>query len=208
MRRLLHAAAWLALAPAIVRAAEDLPQLQPPHGELPPTFWEQHAWVVIFAALVALVLLVLLIFWLRRPRPAMVIPPDVVARRALESLCGQEENGLLLMNVSGILRRYVIFACGLPPGELTTAELCRAVAVRPQFSPDLATAITGFFRQCDECKFAPDPPASSFGAVAGALALLEKIELRRRQMSGSTSPTLPLRLPPPVPKSAAVPPPL
>jgi Domain of unknown function (DUF4381) len=197
MKRALHAAAWLAFAPSIALAADDLPPLQPPHGELPPTFWEQHGWAVIIAAIAALVLLVLLIIWLRRPKPVIVIPPDVLARRALEALRGQEENGVLLMKVSGILRRYVIFACGLPPGELTTTELCQAVAARPEFSPDLAAAIAGFFRQCDERKFAPAPPASSLGAVNGALALLEKIELRRSQMSGA--------VPTPIPKSAAQP---
>jgi hypothetical protein len=203
MRRVLHAAAWLGLLPIAALADGGLPPLQPPHGELPPTFWEQHRWVILAAALVALALLVLLILWLRRPKPAVVIPPDEIARRALEALRGQPENGVLLMKVSGVLRRYVIFACGLPPRELTTTEVSRAVAVRPQFKPDLGDAIADFFRQCDERKFSPTPPASDFGAVAGALALLEKIEQRRRQMTSRTPPPIPSGLPPSVPKSAA-----
>jgi hypothetical protein len=205
MRRALHAAAWLAFAPAIALADDDLPPLQPPHGELPLTFWEQHGWAVIIAALAALALLVVLILWLRRPRAAVVIPQDVLARRALEALRGQEENGVLLMKVSGILRSYVIFACGLSPREMTTAEISRVVAVRPRFSPDLAAEITGFFHQCDERKFAPGLPASDLGAVNGALALLEKIEQRRRQMTSRTPPPLPPHLPPAAPKSDAVP---
>jgi hypothetical protein len=188
MKRVLRAAAWLGLVPVAALADGDLPPLQPPHNDLLPTFWEQYHWAVLAGALAALAVLVLLIVWLRRPRPAIIIPPDVIARRALEALRGQPENGVLLMKVSGVLRRYVIFACGLPPGELTTAEVCHAVAERAQFSPNLAEAITGFFRQCDERKFAPAPPASNLGAVAGALTLLEQIEQRRRELPSPTPP--------------------
>jgi hypothetical protein len=202
MRRVLLAAAWLGLFPIVALADSDLPPLQPPHGELPPTFWEQHRWLILAATLVALALLVLLILWLRRPKPVIVIPPEEVARRALEALRGQPENGVLLMKVSGVFRRYVIFACGLPSRELTTTEVCRAVAVRPQFKPDLGDAIAGFFRQCDERKFSPTPPAAELSAVTGALALLEQIEQRRRQMTSRTPPPIPSGLPPSVPKSA------
>ncbi len=199
-RNLLRTAVWLGFIAGIARADDDkLPELLPPHGELPPTFWEQHGWAVVFAALAALVLLVLLVVWLRRPRPAVIVPPEVLARRDLEALRGLDENGALLVRVSGIFRRYVTFACGLPPGEVTTTEICQAVESRPQFTPDLARAIARFLRQCDERKFAPAPPASSLGAVAAALGLIEKIELRRRE----TSATLPPPLPPPLPRTAA-----
>jgi hypothetical protein len=204
MRRMLRAIAWLGLTPVVALADGDLPPLQPPHGELPPVFWELHRWAVLAAALVALALLVLLILWLRRPRPVIVIPPEEIARRALEALRGQPEDGVLLMKVSGIFRRYVIFACGLPPRELTTTEVCRAVAVRPQFKPDLADAVASFLRQCDERKFSATPPASDLGAVAAALTLLEQIEQRRRQMTSRTPPPIPPNLPPPAPKAAAV----
>ena len=192
MKRALRAAAWLVLAPFAALADGDLPPLQPPHSDLLPTFWEQYHWAVVAGALAALALLILLVVWLRRPRPAIIIPPDVIARRELESLRGQPENGVLLMKVSGILRRYVIFACGLPPGELTTVEVCRAVAERAQFNPKLVDSITGFFRQCDERKFAPAPPASDLGAVPGALALLEKIEQRRRELLTPTPSSNPI----------------
>jgi hypothetical protein len=199
----LLAVAWLGLAPIVALADGDLPPLQPPHGELPLSFWEHYHWVILAASLVAMALLVLLILWLRRSKPAIVVPPDEIARRALEALRGQPENGVLLMKVSGIFRRYVTFACGLPPREMTTTEVCRAVAVRSQFRPDLGDAIANFFRQCDERKFAPTPPAAELGAVAGALALLEQIEQRRRQMTSRTPPPLPPNLPPSLPKPAA-----
>ncbi|HXD00643.1 MAG TPA: polyprenyl synthetase family protein, partial [Verrucomicrobiae bacterium] len=129
MKRVLLAVAWLGLAPIVALADGDLPPLQPPHGELPLSFWEHYHWVILAASLVAMALLVLLILWLRRSKPAIVVPPDEIARRALEALRGQPENGVLLMKVSGIFRRYVTFACGLPPREMTTTEVCRAVAM-------------------------------------------------------------------------------
>lgn len=166
-----------------VPSGNDLPPLQPPHGSLPPTFWERDGWGVLIAALLILALLVLLILWLRRPLPEAIVPPDALARRDLEALRRRKEDGMLLTKVSGILRRYVIFACGLPPGEMTTAELCRAVAVNALFTPGLAASTADFFRQCDERKFSPAPPASELGAVATAIALVEKIEQCRRQPS-------------------------
>jgi hypothetical protein len=198
-RNMLRTAVWLGSISSLARAADGgLPPLQPPHGELPPTFWEQHGWAVILAALAALALLVSLVLWLRRPKPVVVVPPEVLARRDLEALRGKEENGDLLVKVSGILRHYVTFACGLPPGEVTTTELCQAVGTHPRFKPELASAIADFLRQCDERKFSPTPPAANLGAVATALGLVEKIEQRRREMSNA----LPPPLPPAVPQSA------
>lgn len=176
---------------------DALPPLQPPHAILPPSFWEQHGWAVASADVLLLALLVLLIIWVRRRMPGTIIPPAVLARRDLETLRNQPEDGILLMKASSILRRYVTFACGLPPGELTSAELCQTVAARPLFSPDLADAVADFFRQCDERKFRPNPPESNLGAVATALAFIEKIEQRRQSRAN----------PPPVPSSPALPPP-
>jgi hypothetical protein len=146
---------------------------------------------VIFAALAALALLVLLVLRLSRPKPETIVPPEVLARRDLEALRGFEENGDLLVKVSGILRHYVTFACGLPAGEFTTTEICRAVETQPAFRTDLAGALSHFLRECDERKFAPAPPASNLGAVATALGLLEKIEQRRRQASNPVPPIVP-----------------
>jgi hypothetical protein len=204
--RLLFPRLGLNLQISGVPADSELPPLQPPHGDLPPSFWEQHGWAVVVVALLTLFIFALLIFWARRSMPAVIVPPDALARRDLEALRGQAEDGVLLMKVSGILRRYVTFACGLPPGELTSAELCRAIATHPLFSSDLAAAIADFFRQCDERKFSAHPPAPALGAVATALALVEKIDQRRRQQADTVSPPSLRSLPPPIPKSAAAPP--
>jgi hypothetical protein len=202
--RLQSAGIGLNLPSSPAPSSDALPPLQPPHAELPPAFWQQHGWIVVTLDVLLLLLLVLLILWARRSLPAVIVPPAVRVRRDLEALRDQPEDGVLLMKVSGILRRYVTFACGLPPGELTSAELCRVVAIRPLFSPDLAAAIADFFCQCDERKFSADPPTSALGAVATALALVEKIEQRRQSQAGSAPAQ---SLPPPIPQPAIAPPP-
>ncbi len=205
--RLLFPRLGLNLQISGVPSDSELPPLQPPHAILPPSFWEQHVWAVVAVDVLLLALLVLLILWVRRRMPAAIIPPAVLARRDLEALRDQTEDGVLLMKASVILRRYVTFACGLPPGELTSAELCQTVAARPLFSPGLAAAIADFFRQCDERKFRADPPASNLGAVVTALALVEKIEQRRQPPTVSPPVPSPPGLPPPVPKATVAPPP-
>jgi Domain of unknown function (DUF4381) len=205
--RFLSAGIGLNLPSSPAPTDDALPPLQPPHAILPPSFWEQHLWAVVSADVLLLALLILLIVWVRRKMPASSIPPAVLARRDLEALRNEKEDGVLLMKASGILRRYVIFACGLPPGELTSAELCQTVAARPLFSPNLGVAIADFFRQCDERKFRADPPESNLGAVATALVFIEKIEQRRQARAYPPPVPSSSNLPPPVPKAAAAPPP-
>jgi len=74
-------------------------------------------------------------WFLTRPKPPVVVPPDVQARLALEPLRQQPEDGVLLSRVSQILRHYVGAAFDLPPGELTTAEFCHAIDGHTQIGP-------------------------------------------------------------------------
>src|SRR6516164_6350294 len=72
-------------------AAESIPQLAPPRGEIPPTFWEQYG---VWTAVTGVVLLAGLgtaIWFLTRPKPPVVQPPEVQARTALEGLSRQPE---------------------------------------------------------------------------------------------------------------------
>jgi hypothetical protein len=163
--------------------AEKIPPLQPPRGELPPTFWEAHGWAVAFGVVAAALLVELGILWLRRPQPAHVTPPEVLARRALEALRARPEDGELLVKVSRTLRWYVLHALGLPPGELTTAELQRALASRPDISAELAGGLGEFLRQCDERKFSPAPPPAPKGAVVAALEWVDRIERQHRPVA-------------------------
>ena len=171
------------LALRVAAADNRLPNLLPPHGELPPTFWEQNGWSVAIIGLATLAILALLValMLLLRPSRVAVTSPEVIARRALEALRGRPEDGAWLVAVSAVLRRYVVLACGLPAHELTTGELCRELASRPRFPGELVSAIAGFLRQCDERKFAPAPPAAQTSAVDAALELVERVESHCRE---------------------------
>lgn len=176
-------ALWL-LAPALPLLAasptspDDIPPLRPPHAELPPTFWDQYSlWVILFGVL--LLALVCAVAWvLTRPKPPMVVPPEVQARQALEPLRQQPEEGVLLSRVSQILRHYVAAAYDLPPGELTTAEFRRALDGHAQIGPELSAALSEFLRQCDQRKFSPPAPVPPLGAVAQALKLIDQAQAR------------------------------
>ena len=171
-----------ALLPVAAFAGEEpMPKLLPPRGELPASFAERFGWLIILVALVLVAAAALAVLMrMRRVRPPVITAPDVFARRALEALRGRPEDGALLVEASGILRRYVVFAFGLMPGELTTAELRVLLDARPDTDAHLTGAIIGFLRQCDERKFSPVPPIAQSGAVEAALGIIEKIESGRR----------------------------
>jgi hypothetical protein len=160
-------------------------KLQPPHGEIPPSFWELHGWQLGLAALAVLLLMFVIVLLVRWPRQIILELPAVTARRALETLRGRPGDGKLAVEVSAILRRYVRAVFEFPPDELTTTELRQSLQSHPQVNPDLAAAIGDFFVRCDEWKFAPAPPARQPASVPEALDLLEKIEMNRRHMPSS-----------------------
>jgi hypothetical protein len=162
--------------------ADALPKLRPPRGEIAPTFWEQNGLWVILGGILLLGLVAAAVWWLIRPRPAVVVPPEVVARQALEPLRRQAEDGKVLSQVSQILRRYVGAAFGLPQGEMTTNDFCRAIADQGRVGPELSASLGDFLRKCDERKFAPSAPAPALGAVEQASKLLELTEARRAQL--------------------------
>ncbi len=161
-------------------ARDEASSLRPPRAELVPSFWEQHGWQILLALAVALGGILIWVKWLRRPDPAIITPPGVIARSALELLRGRVEDAGLVAEVSRVLRRYVIASFCLPPEELTTSELEKALQSHAQATPELAAGIIAFLRRCDEAKFAPVPSASHLGAVASALDLLEKIGTDRK----------------------------
>ena len=132
-----------------------LPPLSPAYPEIPPTFFELYG-TAIFAGSVALVALAAVILWKRlQPEPAIVLPPEIVAREALVQLQRRPEDGKALSEISQILRRYVVAAFELPAAELTTAEFSTALSVSEKIGAELAGAIAAFLRECDERKFSP-----------------------------------------------------
>jgi hypothetical protein len=176
---MLLAAQRLSAADTNLLAPDAIPPLRPPHAEIPPTFWEQHGLWVVIVGLLLLALVGVAVWFLTRPKPPVVVPPDFQARQALEPLRQQPEDGVLLSRVSQILRHYVAAAFGMPPAELTTAEFCRAMADHAEIGPELSTALSQFLHHCDQRKFSPSAPAEPFSAVAQAFKLIDQTEARR-----------------------------
>ena len=179
----LLAAHTLLGATANLPAPDAIPPLRPPRGEIAPTFWEQNGlWVIILGVLL-LGLVCAAVWWLRRPRPAVIVPPEAQARQALEPLRNQPEDGAVLSRISQILRRYVGAAFALPPGEMTTGDFCRAIAGHERIGVELSATLGDFLRRCDERKFGPPATMPALGAAAQALKLIELAEVRRAQLS-------------------------
>jgi hypothetical protein len=160
-------------------ASDEIPALRPPHAELAPTYWEQHGVAVVVCAGLCLVLVGVAVWFLTRPKPPVVVPPEVLARKALEPLGQRTEDGALLSEVSHILHQYVTAAFNLPPEELTTAEFCRAIAGHEQIGPELSTALSEFLQKCDQRKFSPPAPAPPLSVVDQALKLIDQAQARR-----------------------------
>ncbi|HEU0037969.1 MAG TPA: DUF4381 family protein [Verrucomicrobiae bacterium] len=157
-------------------------KLSPPHGELPPTFWEQYGAWTLLAAVVLLALASFVAWWWLRPEPPVVVPIEVRARQELAVLQQRNEDGRTLSQVSRVLRRYVVAAFELAPDELVTSEFSRLLASHEKIGPELAAAIGEFLRRCDEHKFAPPRSPTPIGAAARALELVDLGEARRTQL--------------------------
>lgn len=179
--------AWAAWADTNDALSEELPPLRPPRPEIPPGFWEQHEALVLAAAIVLLIIAGAGVWFLTRPRPALVISPATRARAALEALRNQPETGLVLSKISQIIRRYFAASCQMPQEEHTTAEFARILVAQKAVDPNLAGAVNEFLRACDLRKFAPLGPLPPLGAVAGAAHLIEEAEAKRAALSPETS---------------------
>jgi hypothetical protein len=171
------------LTSAVAKAADTnaLPALAPAYGEMPPTFWEQRGTLVIIGVFAFIILAMLVLWKLFQPKPAVILPPEVLARDALAKLIGRPEDGKLLSDVSQILRRYVIAAFELPTGELTTAEFCAALAGNEKIGAELVGSISSFLRECDDRKFSPtkSAPLDAANRALELVALSEKTRDRR-----------------------------
>lgn len=182
-----YPAVWavvLALRPLGIRAATNvtptdaIPPLRPPLEEIPPTVWESHGATLVIGGLL-LALTVAVVVWLAfRPRPVAFIPPVVHARKAVESLKEKPETGLILSELSRVLRGYLAEVFRLPRQEMTTTEFCRSLQAEPKAGNELAESTADFLRQCDERKFSPRPPLTALNAAAETLRLIELGESR------------------------------
>jgi hypothetical protein len=162
-------------------AGDDIPPLRPPHPEFEPSFWDLCRPAVLETAVVVAGLLAWGIARRWRPKVVVPLPPELLARRALEALRGRNEDGLLAMEVSRVVRQYCVSVLNCPPGERTTSECRQALMGCAWLNPDLAADAHEFLRRCDEYKFSPAPPAARLAAVETALKLVERIDGRRRE---------------------------
>src|SRR5260370_10278107 len=137
---------------------DAIARLRPPRGEIPPTFWEQYGLWLMVAACLLLGLAGAAVWFFNRPGQPIPLALEAQARQALRGLPQQPEDGAVLSGVSQILKRYVAAAFGLPAGELTTGEFCRALAGHEPVGPELSAAFADFLHHCDERKFAPRRP--------------------------------------------------
>jgi hypothetical protein len=169
-------------------AAETIPTLRPPRGEIPAGFWEQHGLLVVLVSVGCLLLVAAAVWWITRPKALDLLSPAEQARRALEPLRSRSEDGLVLSQVSQILRRYFLAAFGMAKAELTTTEFQRAIEANDQVEPALASDLNQFLRNCDQRKFAPGATQPACGAVDRALEFIVRAETRLtvlREPSGS-----------------------
>jgi hypothetical protein len=128
----------------------------------------------------------LLIWLLVRPRPPVPIPPAVQARKELEPLKQKPEEGILLSQISQILRHYLAAVFPLPRGELTTTDLSRSIIQDQKIGPELGGEVIEFLRACDLRKFAPCPPPAPLDAVSRALSLIDRAEKRLAELNHAT----------------------
>jgi hypothetical protein len=161
---------------------DRIPPLRPPLPEIPPAFWEQHGVAIAIIGAFVLALCGVGLCLLLRRKPAAPIPPEVQARRALEALRQQPEDGAVLSRVSQVLHHYIAGAFELPPGELTTTEFCRLLVGHEKVGPTLSVPLTSLLRQCDERKFALPAPGPALGAVAQAFQFIDQAEARLAQL--------------------------
>lgn len=170
---------------AVFGQPNALPPLSPPYGELPPTFWEQHGISVILAGLGVIALVAFGVWLVLRPKPKIIVPPEILARQALEALREQPEDGACLSRISQVLRSYFIAAFQLAPGELTTTEFSRVLAGCKQIDVGLVAAVADFLRECDGRKFSAAAASAPLGAANRALQLVARAEERRAQLRQS-----------------------
>ena len=179
------AAIWSAVA-AEGTGAEELPELRPPKGAIPPSFWEQNGALILIGASVAVLVTVFVVWLIMRPVPPEQISAEARAKRGIEKLGQQPETGAVISELSQIVRYYFIEAFGLPNQEFTTSEFGRAVKGDQNIGPELGNAVTEFLRRCDQLKFAPIPGGQlSRSVTADAYQLIERGEARLAEVRRS-----------------------
>jgi hypothetical protein len=164
-----------------------LPALFPPYDEMTLPFWERHPVIIFGGGAVCVAFISFICWWLLRSRPQSFPPPAATAGLALTPLISRPEDGALLGEVSGILRRYLSATFNIAACELTTTELSAALADEAMIGPQAAETISSLLRACDKDKFAPKTKVPPLNAAVRALHLVEQIESRLAPAGGTPS---------------------
>jgi len=165
------------------KGADDIPPLAPPLPVIPPSFLEQHGWLLWLAILSVLLVVAIVTAILLRPSKPPPLPAVAAqARATLAALQARPEDGATLGQISQALRRYLIATFWLSPGEATATEFCAALAKNAQAGPELSAAVSEFLKHCDERKFSPSSSPTPTGAASRALELIDLAEARRAQL--------------------------
>jgi hypothetical protein len=162
--------------------ADQIPQLKPPHGEIPPGFWEQYGVWVIVAAMIFVYLVTWGIWLLMRKRKPMNTPPEVEASESLAAIRGQPEDGETLAEISRIVKIYFVRAFNLPRHEHTTAEIAILVRESQQIGPGLGQNLGAYLTELDRRKFATGTQISGRPALEQAEELIQASEDRRKEL--------------------------
>ncbi len=138
----------------VLLAAENFHEIAPPvdYSFIP-------TWAIFLASFVALSLIGLIVWWLKRkPRPAL--PPKLPREIALEELERISDEidtinpYLFSIRASDILRRYVTNQYALPVTRQTSVEFLTALAKLSPFSASEKSLLEDFLTRCDLIKFA------------------------------------------------------
>lgn len=168
------------------QTVDKLPRLAPPYSEMQPTFWEQNEKTIFIAGIIFILLVALVVWRILQPKPPVALPPEVLARDALNKLADQPEDGRILSQTSQILRRYIVAVFELSPVEMTTTEFCRVLETNEKVGLELAGSVAVFSHECDQRKFSLSSSSLPFNAVNRALELICRVEQRRAQLQQQT----------------------
>lgn len=170
--------AFPSLLAALTAAPEKIPDLKPPRGAIPPTFWEEYGLALCIFGAVGLVVLAAIIHRLRQPKPVVVPTPADIARRELDALRGHKDATVVNTEAARILRGFLIKKFGLAGPGLTADE----IAAHLPTDEVLAAELHLFLQHCDVANFAPAAPLPSAGAVIeDALESIDAVERQTPQ---------------------------
>lgn len=141
---------------SLLGAGEEIEDIRPPIASDP-------VWMIL-AILTSLLLAVLLAYLLwPNPKPAVVPPPEPTgwARARLADLRGRLSQLSAYgtsIEVSDILREYVMRRYGLRATQQTTPEFLASILPHPAFTPPMRELLADFLGACDQIKYARVDP--------------------------------------------------